>query len=104
MDWWDALASSTAKELSAVAIVVFGVIGLFTGLIVPGRTHNREIARERQVAEEHRKAAEDNAANIKELLGQNSRLLAAVRIADKFYGDFIPPVPEHPTRGGGDVG
>lgn len=82
------------KEISSTAILVFVVISIFTGLLVPGRTHKRELAAANEVANQHRIASEKKDIAIKSLLDQNSLLLAGVRIADKYYKDFLPTVDE----------
>ena len=102
MDFWALIFSTGAKEASATLILVGVVVSIFTGLLVPGRTHKRELAREHEVAEQHRIASEKKDLAIAALLDQNSRLLAGVRIADKFYADFVPSVDEF-TRPRGEV-
>ena len=95
MEFWSYLLSADAREISATVILVGVVVSIFTGLLVPGRTHKRELAREREVSEQHRIASEKKDAALARLLDQNSALLAGVRIADKFYADFVPSVEEH---------
>jgi hypothetical protein len=102
MDFWSFILSTGAKEVSATIILVGVVVSIFTGLLVPGRTAKRELTREREVSESHRLASEKKDLAIAALLDQNSRLLAGVRIADKFYADFVPSVDEF-TRPRGEV-
>ena len=94
MDIWTIIFSGQAKEVSSTLILVAVVISIFTGVLVPGRTAKRELAREREVSESHRLASEKKDEAISKLLDQNSRLLAGVRIADKFYADFVPSLEE----------
>lgn len=95
MDLWTFIFSPEVKEFSSTAILVGVVVSIFTGLLIPGRTHKRELAAAYRVADEHRTASEKKDLAIAALLNQNSALLAGVRIADKFYADFVPSVEEH---------
>lgn len=104
MDFIALILSAEAREVSAVAILVGVVVSIITGWLVPGRTHKRELEAAYRVADEHRKASEKKDDAIQRLLDQNSALLAGVRIADKFYADFVPTVEEHTQpRGGTNV-
>lgn len=95
MDFWDIISSVAVREVSATAVLVGVVVFILTGQLVPGRTHKRELAAANKSADEHRLASEKKDVAIGRLLDQNSALLAGVRIADKFYGDFVPSVEEH---------
>lgn len=106
MEFWQIIFSPEAKEVSSTAILVGVVISIFTGLLVPGRTHKRELATAARTAEEHRLASEKKDIAIGKLLDQNAAMLAGIRIADKYYGDFLPAVDEFtkPRKGVSDVG
>jgi hypothetical protein len=92
------LTNPNVKEISATAILVFVVIAILRGWLIPGRTHTRELEAEKTNTadwkEAHRRSEEAREA----LQGQNSTLLAGVRIADHFYKDFLPPVPNEDTQ------
>ena len=72
---------------------------VFTGVLVPGRTHKRELDSANRVANEYREASIAKDAVIARMVDQNSVLLAGVRIADKYYKDFLPSVED--TKGDG---
>jgi hypothetical protein len=91
------------SDITAGAIVVFVVLAIFTDRLIPYRAHKREVDAAKASAIEWKSSAERKDDAIQRLLDQNSALLAGVRIADKFYKDFLPPVPEERMRGGGDV-
>jgi len=92
------------SELGAGAILTFVVLAIFTDRLIPYRAHKREVDAAKASATEWKSSAERKDDAIQRLLDQNSALLAGVRIADKFYKDFLPPMPDEPRmRGGGDV-
>ena len=95
MDLWTLIFSDAAKDVSSTVILVGVVVSIFTGVLVPGRTHKRELTAAYKVADEYKEANERKDEAISRLLDQNSALLAGVRIADKFYGDFVPSIEEH---------
>lgn len=95
MDWLTFLLSPVVREVGVGAILLFLVVAMFRGWIVPGPTHKRELAREQRIGDEHAAASAKKDSAIAALLQQNSNLLAGVRIADKFYRDFLPAVDEH---------
>lgn len=98
MDLWTFLVSASAKEMSATVIVVAVVIAIFTGVLVPGRTHTREMKAATEVAVQHQRASEKKDEVIKDLIDQNAKLLGAVRVADHFFRDFLedqPPAEGH---------
>lgn len=102
MDFWEIASSAAAKEFTATGIVIAVVIAIFTGIMVPGRTHKREIQAANTVAESHRIASEKKDELIASLADQNHKLIAGIRIANAFYADFL----EDPTHkdGGQHVG
>ena len=91
----DIISLVMQSQATPAAILLSVVVMIFTGVLVPGRTHKRELAAAYKVADEHRSASEKKDLAISRLLDQNSALLAGVRIADKFYGDFVPSIDEH---------
>jgi hypothetical protein len=92
------------SELGAGAILVFVILAIFTDRLIPGRAHRREVDAANRNTADWKATAERKDDAINRLLDQNSALLAGVRIADKFYKDFLPPMPDEPRiRGGGDV-
>lgn len=97
MDLIGFFTNPDVKEVTAAVLLVGVVISIITGLLVPSRTHNRELRSEHERGEQHRIASEKKDVAIQKLLEQNSSLLAGVRIADKFYRDFLPPVDENTT-------
>lgn len=94
MDLWTLILSPEVREVSSTAILVGVVVSIFTGILVPGRTHKREMAAAQKVADEHRFASERKDKVIELAMAQNGQLLAGVRIADKYYADFLPPIDE----------
>lgn len=94
MDLWTFLLSPDVREISSTGILIGVVVSIFTGILVPGRTHKREIAAAYKMAEEHRLASEKKDIAIGKLLDQNVKMLAGIRIADKYYADFLPSVDE----------
>jgi hypothetical protein len=93
------------SDLSLAAIVAGIIILIITGRLIPWWTVKRELAAARQEAEDWKRAhgRSEDARSV--LMQQNSHLLAGVRIADKFYGDFIPAIDENtqPSVRGSDV-
>lgn len=94
MDFLTFILSAQAREVTATALMVGVVALLLTGRLVPLSTHKRELAQANHVAEQHEAASTRKDVAIGKLLDQNSNLLAGVRIADKFYGDFVRPLEE----------
>ena len=93
------------SQATPVTILLGVVVSIFSGVLVPGRTHKRELDAAYKLAEEHRLASEKKDVVIEKALAQNSILLAGVRIADKYYADFLPSVEEFTQPGrGADVG
>lgn len=94
------------SDIGAAGIVAGVVILIITGKLVPIGTHKRELAAANKSADEHRAASEKKDDAVNRLLDQNSALLAGVRIADKFYSDFVPSINEHtqPRQAVSDVG
>jgi hypothetical protein len=90
MDLIAFLSNTGVRDVGAIAILTGVVVMIFTGTLVPGRTHKRELAAANKATDEwkeaHRLSEEARAV----ALDQNSKLLAGVRIADKFYRDFLP--------------
>ena len=81
---------TTYGEIGAGAIVVGVVLAVFSGVLVPARTHTRELNAANKGADEWREAHRVSEIAHQRLLDQNSSLLAGVRIADRFYRDLIP--------------
>jgi len=96
------LSNSGVRDVGAVAILTGFVVLVFTGGVIPARTHRRELAREVARADEWKAAHEVSEKARAKAMEQNSTLLASVRIADQFYRDFVPAA-EHSTPGGHDV-
>jgi len=98
---------SSYSDVGAGAILVGVVVLILTGKLVPITTHRRELDRERARGDEWKEAHGTSELGRKAALEQNGALLAGVRIADKFYRDFLPPVPDSHTiphmSGGSDV-
>jgi hypothetical protein len=98
---------STYSDVGFGSIVVAVVVLIITGRLVPITTHRRELDRERSRGDEWKDAHSLSEQGRKSALEQNGALLAGVRIADKFYRDFLPPVPDEHTiphmTGGSDV-
>jgi hypothetical protein len=97
VDLFTFILSAQVREVSATVLLVGVVTLILTGQLVPGRTHKRELEAAVEVGEQHRLASEKKDTAITALLLQNSNLLAGVRIADKFYRDFIPAPDERTT-------
>lgn len=91
-------ANATADKIGAVALVSLTVLLILTGRLVPWWTVRRELAAEKQRADEHRAASEKKDEAIEKLLAQNSNLIAGIRIADKFFGDFLPDPATKPKE------
>lgn len=106
MDFFSFFTDPNVKEVTATVILVGVVVFIITGRLIPIGTHKRELAAEHERGEQHRSASEKKDIAIQKLLEQNSALLAGVRIADKFYRDFLPPVDENtiPPQGVRRVG
>lgn len=94
MEIWDIISSVAVREVSATAVLVGVVVFILTGQLIPGRTHKRELDAANKVATEWRLASEKKDVVNQRLLDQNSALLAGVRIADKFYRDFVPSLDD----------
>ena len=86
-------AVSTYGEIGAGAIVVGVVVAIISGVLVPSRTHTRELRAANKGADEWREAHRVSEIARQRLLDQNSSLLAGVRIADRFYRDLNPETP-----------
>ena len=84
---------NTYGEIGAGAIVVGVVLAVIGGVLIPARTHTRELAAANKGADEWREAHRVSEIARQRLLDQNSALLAGVRIADRFYRDLIPETP-----------
>ena len=97
---------SNYSDIGAGAIVVGVVVLIITGRLVPLGTHKRELGQATTAKDEWREAHRVSEIARAKALEQNGALLAGVRIADKFYKDFLPPAPdEHtiPRMGAADV-
>lgn len=88
---------SSYSDVGAGAILVGVVILILTGKLVPIAAHRRELERERLRGDEWREAHGTSEQGRRAALEQNGALLAGVRIADKFYRDFLLPVPDDST-------
>lgn len=98
MDPLTLLLDPNFREVSAIGIVTLVVLSLLTGWLVPGRTHKRELAdRDKQITVLTDTGGKKDVL-IKELLTQNGTLLATSRIAEKFFGSFLPSPPDEPTQ------
>ena len=89
MDWLLSMFESP-REFGAAALVSVTIIAIITGRLVPWWQHKQVV-----------KASEKKDVAIQALLEQNSRLVAGIRIADKFYSDFLPTPNE--TQGSHNV-
>lgn len=93
------------KDAGAAAILLVVIVLILTGRLIPWWQAKRELAAARREAEDWKLAhtKSEDARSI--LMQQNSHLLAGVRIADKFYRDFIPAIDEdtQPSVRGTDV-
>jgi hypothetical protein len=98
---------SSYSDVGAGAILVGVVVLILTGRLIPISTHRREVDREKNRGDEWKSAHAESEIGRAKALEQNGALLAGVRIADKFYKDFLPPVPDDRTiptmSGGADV-
>lgn len=94
MEFFAFFTDPNVKEVAATVLLGGVVIFILTGRLVPIGTHKRELASEHERGEQHRLASEKKDVAVQKLLEQNSSLLAGVRIADKFYKDFLPPIDE----------
>jgi hypothetical protein len=90
MDLITFFANSTIRDIGAIGILVIVVLMILLGRLVPIGTHRRELAAANKATDEWREAhrLSEEARAIAQ--AQNSTLLAGVRIADKFYRDFLP--------------
>jgi hypothetical protein len=90
MDVLAFFADPTVRDIGAVSLLVIVVTMILTGRLVPSWTHRRELDSANKRGDEHKQASDKKDEAIQLLLQQNATLLAGVRIADKFYGDFLP--------------
>ena len=70
---------------------------LATGRLITKSSHERELGLANTRANEWKDAHARSEDARAVALDQNSALLAGVRIADKFYKDFLPPQPDERT-------
>lgn len=89
---------SQYSEVGFGGIVVVVIVLIITGRLVPLPTHKRELARETERGNEWKAAHELSEQGRRAALEQNGALLAGVRIADHFYKDFLPPLPDETTQ------
>jgi hypothetical protein len=89
MDVLAFFADPTVRDIGAVTLLVIVVTMILTGRLIPSWTHRRIVDAEHARGDEHRQASERKDEAIQALLQQNATLLAGVRIADRFYGDFL---------------
>lgn len=87
MDFWQWVLSPAIQEISFRGVVTALVVAVFAGWLVP-----------RRISEEYKRQSEKKDATIEKLVDQNSRLLAGIRIADHFYGEFLNPAPPKPIQ------
>lgn len=80
-----------------IGMLVLLFLGLSTGRLITKSSHERELALANKRADEWRAAHARSEDARAVALEQNSALLAGVRIADKFYKDFLPPQPDERT-------
>jgi|GEM_PF-3180326 len=88
-------------SLTPIGALIGAIVLLYwmlaTGRLVTKSSHERELALATTRADEW-KAAHGRSEDARAVaLEQNSALLAGVRIADKFYKDFLPPQPDERT-------
>lgn len=93
------------SELTPAALVAGIIILIITGRLIPWWTHKRELAAANKRGDDWEAAFTRSEEARSVLQQQNSSLLAGVRIADAFYGDFIPAINENtqPSVRGTDV-
>lgn len=88
-------------SLSPLAALVGALVVLYlmlaSGRLVTKSSHERELKREIARGDEWRDALKASEIARASLQTQNSALLAGVRIADKFYRDFLPEAPDENT-------
>lgn len=95
MEFLGFFTDPNVKEVTSTVLLVGVVVYVLTGRLVPIAAHKRELAAEHERGEQHRLASEKKDVAVQKLLEQNSSLLAGVRIADKFYKDFLPAIDEN---------
>jgi hypothetical protein len=89
-----------------IGVIVLLYWLLSTGRLVTKSSHERELNREIARGDEWKEAHRVSEVGRANLQAQNSALMAGVRIADKFYKDFLPGVDEDTIpkiTGGSDV-
>ena len=80
-----------------IGMLVLLFVWLNSGRLITKSSHERELKREIARGDEWKEAHTASEAARATLQAQNSALLAGVRIADKFYKDFLPPQPDERT-------
>lgn len=80
-----------------IGMLVLLFIWLNSGRLITRASHERELGLANKRADEWRAAYDRSEAARAVAMDQNSALLAGVRIADKFYKDFLPPQPDERT-------
>lgn len=81
---------------------ISGIVGLLlilywllaTGRLIPRSSHERELAQQKERADEWKDTAMDLRAVNAEVRTQNSTLIESARITDKFYSDVKKNVHE----------
>ena len=106
MDALTFFANPVVRDIGATGIVAAVVLLIISGRLIPAWTHKRELAAANARADEWKEAHRTSEQARLAAQEQNSTLLAGVRIADKFYGDFLihPDETTIPGRGVPHVG
>lgn len=82
---------SLAPLPALIGLLVFLFIALARGWIIPRSSHEREMGQANKRGDEWRDTAIGERAVNQEIRAQNTMLLEAQRISDKFYTAMTPP-------------
>lgn len=88
-------------SLTPIGALVGAIVLLYwmlaTGRLITRSSHERELGQATSRGDEWKAAHTVSETARATLQAQNSALLAGVRIADKFYKDFLPAAPDERT-------
>jgi hypothetical protein len=88
---------SNYSDVGAGAILVGVVLLILTGRLIPIGTHKQLLQQANDSKDEWKEAHRVSEVARGRGEEQRSALIAGVRIADKFYKDFLPPIPDEQT-------